>query len=205
MHQILKNRWLFFFLSMGFSSLFFFTPASADLKIFKECLTHQLMTIVNQQYENLYLPDYCWKNILRLIRAAKKANLDIKKGNVLILYPEAKKNLYPYISSFSPAYASGAPTLHQPQEIKWAFHVVLEADKKIFDLDLGLRPTKSLRDYFNTMFPQYTSEMNYGLHDIWLQVVPALDYETHLTLDYFHNLSIEEYPLVSLEQYLRTH
>jgi hypothetical protein len=112
----------------------------------------------------------CGSNVWHLLSRLDRAGVDLSGAHVLYLFrmkeheallaPDNLRRLHPSFARF------GLGSLSVP----WLFHVCLEYQGRILDLDYGHSPQAvSTRDYFASMFSSELSDLSF-------RSIPAVDY-----------------------------
>lgn len=168
---------------------------------------------------DIYSCYYCNRNVVRLFQQIKLAYPEIEADEIRVLYISTKNNVNKLLARESvknlrnfqvkkarDGYING----QSHKVIAFPFHVVLEFNGRIYDLDFTDQPTPiSSQDYLNEFFLSDNIQSNQtvtqaDLHeDLIVYVVPGLRYLTtpeDFTLKMWFHLSIfarfEPMPLV---------
>lgn len=107
----------------------------------------------------IYEVGFCSTNIFNLLKQLQQKGLSLGHAEVLFVIPNAEVD--PILK----------PLSYRGIEQEWDFHAVLFFDGKIFDFDFTGQ-LQAPKDYFRNMFGVTETES----HDIWVRVIPALDF-----------------------------
>ncbi len=178
----------------------------------EKCLA-QLAELIRNPYlrTRTYKLGQCSTNCTKLLDIAATRGIDLSKTNILIIVkgnkPVSFKTLYAKEHVLYPIRNL------QPIVGGWAYHVVIETQGRIIDLDYdSLTQFNAVDQYFPHMFTSFlkriSHQRNDGLANVYVREVPALRYieaEEHnsLVASLVYKQPLTEFPLVSLEEYLQ--
>lgn len=232
--QVARGRGVWIFIRIIFAlvlapSVVSWSALSRALASDDSCITMFLDGLLEDYSSDsdVYVCSMCYVNsgeLARRARAAYGAPLDFEKLHILILHHREMRSITESDPNIDHALQgmgsrSGRPHL-------WRYHAVLEYQGLIIDLDLGgARRAISAHQYFQTMFPESTSNLTIDLslnsanqvrrprvhnrrEDIRVISLPASEYLRHFPQERprmikAHLDQMAERPGVTLDEFLQ--
>ena len=188
-----RNPGLFLFLAQLIVTPDFvgFTPSVIA------AIPQELPAIFAESYEEDYRAYHCDFNIHSLLQRMSQQRISLRGSYVLYLYdPEDLGALFG-----NGGYSDGINPSSPRQRVRaWGFHVVLDYQGMILDLDYTEEPLiVPIQEYFMSMFPEESSQM-------FVRPIPTSDYLRDYTEDgdhsYFYYLLDSPYPGYPVEDYI---
>jgi hypothetical protein len=120
-----------------------------------------------------YTALWCPTNVFNLLRRLDEAKVDLTNARVLYVLPD----YYAIHKGLSTIRPRAARVGRDGPINEWTFHVILEIDKKILDLDFTNTPQITpVDDYYAQMFGKGPKATQVSKQTLYLRSIPALDY-----------------------------
>lgn len=154
-------------------------------------LTFQALAHTYPESHCGYQSGHCSSNVFPLLSAMKHLGLDEKKANVLYIYPNR-------------IFDELQPQMGRGSDKRWRFHVVVEYEGEILDLDYAKQTPSVIATYFQDMF----GSGNVDFKHLKVKEITPERYRSVLRdkggfhYVYHLNESEERYPVEDLSTYL---
>ena len=146
-----------------------------------------------ENYQSLWCPT----NIFNLLKRLDQAHVDLSRANVWYILPNADGSegvIHPRVAR---------PTEDGKTPREWAFHVVLELDGRIMDLDFTSKPdVVSVVSYAGAMWEKGPFAVARAGETLFVRQIPARDYLAQYSNNwsYFQEGGRGRYPAVDMSE-----
>lgn len=144
---------------------------------------------------------WCPTNIFNLLRRLNEAHVDLSRAKVWYIVPQDK--VQPQGASV--IHPRAARSSEDGAVSEWSFHVVVELEGRILDLDFTSRPeVESIVEYAAVMWQKGPLAVSPDGQPLFVREIPALDYLTQYrnNWDFYIDGGQGRYPAVEMSNLL---